>query len=222
MRAIIITGAGSGLGRNLALEYCDSQHTIILIGRTKSSLLKTKELINQTGNKAIYYICDISDSKSVQILCQNITSAFSVVTLINNTGIGCFGELNTLSDSSIKQAIDTNIFGTISLTKYLLPHLKSMNHSSIINIISTAGLRGKPNETVYCATKFAIRGFTESLQKELEGSNVKVTGVYMGGMDTPFWNESDHIKDKSRLRSSEVVAKTIKLEDDGRLEIHIS
>jgi len=79
----------------------------------------------------------------------------------------------------------------------------------ILNIISTAGLRGKVNEDVYAASKFAVRGFTESLQKEYEASTIKITAVYMGGMDTPFWTDSDHISDRSRLRSPSEVAKLI-------------
>ena len=63
-----------------------------------------------------------------------------------------------------------------------------------MNIISTAGLRGKVNEAVYAASKFAVRGFTESLQKEYEGSRMKINAVYMGGMDTPFWEGSNHVK----------------------------
>lgn len=89
-----------------------------------------------------------------------------------------------------------------------------------MNIISTAGLRGKVNESVYCASKFAIRGFSESLLKELEG-RIKVVAVYMGGMDTPFWNNTDHVKDKSRFKSPREVALKIKELDDGRCEIVI-
>jgi len=65
------------------------------------------------------------------------------------------------------------------------------------------------NEAVYVASKFAVRGFTESLQKEYEGSGIKFNAVYMGGMDTPFWDESDHIRDKSRLRSAKEIAEII-------------
>ena len=113
--------------------------------------------------------------------------------------------------------IDINVKGTILVTLGLLPHMKG----SIINIISTAGLKGKVNEAVYVASKFAVRGFTESLQKEYENSHLVITAVYMGGMNTPFWDETEHIKDKSRLKSPEDVAKEIKDKDDGRSEIHI-
>ncbi|MFZ3590962.1 SDR family NAD(P)-dependent oxidoreductase [Bacillus sp. DJP31] len=221
MNAIVITGAGSGLGRQLAIEYSNSHVTIVLIGRSVTTLKETKKLIEESGNTADYYVCDIQNLESVQSICSQITTTYKLISLMNNAGIGCFGELDTLNDLSIRQVIETNILGTIYMTKYFLPHLQLAPESKIVNIISTAGLRGKPNESVYCASKFAVRGFTESLQKELEGSCVKVTGVYMGGMETPFWDETNHITDRSRLRSVALVAKQIKVEDDGRLEIHI-
>lgn len=111
-----------------------------------------------------------------------------------------------MKNNEIAEMIDTNVIGTIQMTGTILSHL---NEGHIINIISTAGLRGKVNEAVYCASKFALKGFTESLQKEYEGTGIKFTAVYMGGMDTPFWEDSDHIKDTSRLRSSSDVAEII-------------
>ncbi len=82
-------------------------------------------------------------------------------------------------------------------------------------------MRGKKNESIYVASKFAVRGFTESLIKELEETAIKVTAVYMGGMDTPFWKETDHIKDRSRLKSPDEVAKFIMEQNTGQAEMFI-
>ena len=79
----------------------------------------------------------------------------------------------------------------------------------LFNIIKTGVLTGKINEAGYVASKFAVRGLTESLQKEYAHTGLKIKDVYMGGMDTPFWENSTHIKDKSRLRSPEEIAKVI-------------
>lgn len=136
--------------------------------------------------------------------------------LINNAGVGIFGPIEDMEYKDIDTVIDTNVKGTIYMTKALMPMIKE----KIMNIISTAGLRGKVNESVYCASKFAIRGFSESLLKELE-DRIKVVAVYMGGMDTPFWNNTDHVKDKSRFKSPREVALKIKELDDGRCEIVI-
>jgi len=106
------------------------------------------------------------------------------------------------------------------MTQEALPLLQKQG-GRILNIISTAGLRGKVNESAYCASKFAQRGFTESLQKEFEDANVDVTGVYMGGMNTPFWDDSDHVDNPDRLKDPQSVAQYIIDHDDGRAEIHI-
>ncbi|MFD1739686.1 SDR family NAD(P)-dependent oxidoreductase [Bacillus salitolerans] len=221
MNAIIITGAGTGLGRELALQYSHKEITTIVIGRTESTLKETQTLIRELGCSSEYFVCDIKDPSSVKEVIHHVCSLYTVTMLINNAGIGHFGELETMDDHLIEEIIQTNIIGTIYMSKYILPYLKKQPKSKLMNIISTAGLRGKVNESVYCASKFAVRGFTESLYKELESTPISVSAVYMGGMDTPFWDDSNHVKDKSRLRSAKLIAEQIFKEDDGRLEIHI-
>ncbi|WP_070121068.1 SDR family NAD(P)-dependent oxidoreductase [Bacillus marinisedimentorum] len=221
MANILITGAGTGLGKELALQYAVQGHTLFLLGRTKQKLDTAKQQIEEKGGKAKVVVCDLADRKQVKDTIGMITETDSIDWLINNAGAGHFGALADLTDDEIEKMIDTNMRGTIYMTKDLLPHLLGRPSAKVMNIISTAGLRGKVNESVYCATKFAVRGFTESLVKELEDTPVAVTAVYMGGMDTPFWSESDHVKDPSRLKSPAAVAEMIVSQDDGQAEIFI-
>ncbi|WP_055669795.1 SDR family NAD(P)-dependent oxidoreductase [Desnuesiella massiliensis] len=217
MKKYIITGAATGLGFELAKLY-GKEGMIILVGRRKEELLKAAKELNSMGIEAKAISCDISNYDEVLKLKDEIKKDYgSIDYLINNAGVGCFGALGELSKTDIDKAIDINVKGTIYITQMLLPFVKER----ILNIISTAGLRGKVNETVYCASKFAVRGFTEALQKESQGKEFKVTGVYMGGMNTPFWDTSSHVKDKSRLKSPYDIAKVIKEYDDGREEIII-
>ncbi|KMJ57379.1 short-chain dehydrogenase [Bacillus sp. LL01] len=219
MQTILITGAGTGLGKELALAYAKKGNTIILTGRRFGPLEAVKEEIQSTGGKAFTYQMDVSNLEEVKQTVAGITAEHEVTFLLNNAGAGCFGSLTELAYEEIEIAIQTNLLGTIYLTKELLPHLLKKKSAKIMNIISTAGQKGKINESVYVASKFAVRGFTESLQKELEGK-VFVTATYMGGMDTPFWDETDHIKDKSRLRSPREVAEII-ISQDGELEVQV-
>ncbi|KPB03678.1 SDR family NAD(P)-dependent oxidoreductase [Bacillus sp. CHD6a] len=219
MQTILVTGAGTGLGKELALSYAKTGHTIILTGRRLGPLEAVKEEILSMGAKAFAYQMDISSLDNVKQTVRKITSKHTVDYLLNNAGAGCFGSLTNLDDGEIVTAIQTNVLGTIFLTKELVPHLLKQENSKIMNIISTAGQKGKVNESVYVASKFAVRGFTESLQKELEGK-IHVIATYMGGMDTPFWDETNHIKDKSRLKSPREVAEMIVAQDD-QLEIQI-
>lgn len=219
MQTILITGAGTGLGKELALTYAQKGNTVILAGRRIEPLESVKQEILSAGGEAFTYQLDISNLESVKRTVGKITAKHDVTYLVNNAGTGCFGPLTELSHEEIMTAIKTNVLGTIFLTKELIPYLLKNGSSKIMNIISTAGQKGKVNESVYVASKFAVRGFTESLQKELE-DKVHVVATYMGGMDTPFWDETNHIKDKSRLRSPREVAEII-VSRDGELEIHV-
>lgn len=218
MKKILVTGAGSGLGTELAKHYSEEKNHIILVGRTIEKLENVANIIIQNGASAECMVCDISDIDSVKEIAEKIAvNHKSIDYLINNAGVGFFGPIEKIDMNEMNMMIDINVKGTIMMTQALLPYI----NEKILNIISTAGLRGKPNEAVYVASKFAIRGFTESIQKEFIDTKLKITGIYMGGMDTPFWDESTHIKDTSRLKSASEVAKIIKMNDDGRAEIII-
>lgn len=218
MKKILITGGGSGLGAELAKGYGEKGNHIILVGRNEENLKNvTKEIIQQ-GAFAEYCVMDVSNKDSIDRGIKAIVEKHNNIDyLINSAGVGFFGPIETLTMDEMNTMIDINVKGTIMITMKLLPYI----NERILNIISTAGLKGKINEAVYCASKFAMRGFTESLQKELSHSKVKITAVYMGGMDTPFWENSTHIKDKSRLKAPQAVAKEIINNDDGREEIII-
>ncbi len=213
----VITGGGTGLGRALAHRYAKEGYKIILLGRTERSLSLVRMEIIQQGGQAESYICDITEPASVE---EAIRQLDRVDVLINNAGIGIFGELSSLKEEDIDKMLETNVKGTILMTQKALPLLK-VSEGRVLNIISTAGLRGKVNESVYCASKFAVRGFTESLQKEWEDQPMSATAVYMGGMNTPFWSNSDHVADPSRLKGPEGVADKIFAEDDRRAEIKV-
>ncbi|WP_181833225.1 SDR family NAD(P)-dependent oxidoreductase [Bacillus taeanensis] len=222
METILITGAGTGLGKALALTYSKKGFSILLSGRNEHPLKTVEQEIEQLGGHAAAVVCDITNSHSIAAMLNALQEKnITIDRLINNAGVGYFGELESLSEADINTILDTNVKGTILLTRALLPLFKKQQSGRILNIISTAGLRGKVNESVYVASKFAVRGFSESLQKELEHTPIDVTAVYMGGMDTPFWENSDHVKDKSRFKTPETVAEKILSEDDGRPEIFV-
>lgn len=205
MKSVIITGAGSGLGKELALLFARQGFHIILTGRTLDKLQSVEKEIHEAGGSAQSFTLDIAKLQEISSLMTQIQS-HELFGLINNAGVGHFGPFEHLGEQEIQEMLQTNVLGTIYMTQAVLPYFKEKNGGLLMNIISTAGLKGKVNESVYAASKFAVRGFTESLQKELEDTDIKVKAVYMGGMDTPFWDESDHIKNKSRLRSPEEVA----------------
>jgi len=217
MSTVAITGAGSGLGRALALEYAKHNYKVFLMGRTDSKLHTVGREIEELGGHSEVILCDVSEFASISIAFQQIGK---LDVIINCAGIGIFGPIEKYTNEDVAHTLDTNVKGTILTVQYALPLIRE-SKGRILTIISTAGLRGKVNESIYCASKFAVRGFTESLQKEWENEDFSITAVYMGGMNTPFWNNSTHVKDASHLKGPEVVAEQIFNEDDGRKEIFI-
>ncbi|WP_332873684.1 SDR family NAD(P)-dependent oxidoreductase [Fictibacillus halophilus] len=219
-KTVIITGGGSGLGLALAREY-NKKYNVYLVGRNEQKLKQAVESFAHSENKVSYKACDVTNYEQTESMLQSIFQSENVHALINNAGIGIFNPLEDLSKIDITGMLETNVYGTIFPTKIAFKLFKKQGFGKVMNIISTAGLRGKVNESVYCASKFAVRGFTESLVKEWDGSGIYPTAVYMGGMDTPFWDDSTHIADRSRLKSPEQVAALIVEQDDNRPEIFI-
>lgn len=217
MPTIAITGAGSGLGRALALKYAKNGYKVFLLGRSDTKLHLVQNEIMKAGGKASVVLCDVSEPASVSIAFQQIGE---LDVFINNAGIGIFGPVENYTVEDLEKTLDTNVKGTVLTVQSALPVIRK-SCGRILTIISTAGLRGKVNESIYCASKFAVKGFIESLQKEWENESISITAVYMGGMNTPFWDNSSHVKDASMLKGPEIVAEQIYNEDDGRNEIII-
>jgi short-subunit dehydrogenase len=209
VKTIIVTGAGSGLGKELALLFSQQGYHVLLTGRTVDKLSAVRKIILETGGTADVFELDLQNESDISSKIGEISKTHRISGLVNNAGVGHFGPFLNIQESEISEMLHTNVLGTILMTKAVLPMLQEQGEGLVMNIISTAGLRAKVNESVYVASKFAVRGFTESLQKEFENSRVKIKAVYMGGMDTPFWDGSNHITDSSRFRSPKEVAQII-------------
>ncbi|UII56639.1 SDR family oxidoreductase [Cytobacillus spongiae] len=207
MKSIIVTGAGSGLGKELSLKLAKEGYHIIVAGRNLSKLQKVQHEIGEEHAHAV--TIDIQDLRSVKDAIDELSKSFEIHGLVNNAGVGYFGPFIEQQEKDIQEMLQTNIAGTMYMTQAVLPILSKNKKGFLMNIISTAGLRGKVNEAVYVASKFAVRGFTESIQKEYEQQGIHISAVYMGGMNTPFWDHNDHIADRTRLRSPEEVAEII-------------
>ncbi len=186
-KVVVITGAGSGLGAALARKYTEMGNHVCLIGRTEEKLIRTANSL-PTRDYTIYPL-DVASKTAVGHVFQKIKEdAGPIDILINNAGLGVFDLAENIDETSVHHMIDINLKGTIFCTQEILADMKESNTGVIANIISTAGLEGKVTESVYCASKFGVRGFTESLLAELQDTDIRVFGAYMGGMKTAFWN----------------------------------
>lgn len=185
-KVVVITGAGSGLGSSLARKFSVMGYHVCLLGRTVEKLQKTAESLT---NESSIFELDVSKKSEVSKVFHSIKEEVGEIDiLINNAGTGTFDLAENIAEEAVHQMIDINLKGTIFCTQEVLPEMKKRNQGIIANIVSTAGIEGKVTESVYCASKFGVRGFSDSLFLELQDTQVKVYSAFMGGMKTEFWD----------------------------------
>jgi NAD(P)-dependent dehydrogenase (short-subunit alcohol dehydrogenase family) len=181
----VITGAASGIGRALALRLADAGASLALADVNEAGLQETAELVNPSGVKSTRHLVDVSDEARMQAFVEEVTSAHGRANLvINNAGVALHGTVEQLSTAEISWLMGINFWGVIYGTKYFLPVLQQQPAAHLVNISSVFGIIGFPGQSAYNASKFAVRGFTEALRHELEGSTVRVSCVHPGGIQT--------------------------------------
>lgn len=186
----LITGAGKGIGKAVALSLAAEGTNVILLARTKADLEKTAEEIEALGVKAFIVTADVSDIKSVNEAVEKALAEFKTIDiLINNAGIGKFGKFMDLAPEEFEQIIKVNLMGVYYATRAVLPGMIEQQSGDIVNISSTAGLRGAAATSAYSASKFAVIGLTESLMQEVRKHNIRVTAL------TPSTVATDMAKD---------------------------
>ncbi|WP_180114630.1 SDR family oxidoreductase [Acinetobacter sp. YH12063] len=188
-----ITGAGSGIGQQLAIQLAQSGAHLALSDRNLDGLAQTAEMIKHTGVKIIQTQLDVSDRAAVEQWAAATQAEFGQVNLIfNNAGVALASTVEGMHYDEIEWIMNINFWGVVYGTKAFLPYLKQSGDGHIVNISSLFGLTAQPTQSAYNATKFAVRGFTESLRQELDLENVGVsaTCVHPGGIRTNIANSA--------------------------------
>lgn len=189
-KIIVISGGSDGLGKEIArvLSY---DHTVICIASDEEKLKAVSHEL-----RCDYFVCDISNSDQILSTAQKILKKYSQIDcLINNAGQWIEGKLAENDIEQIKKVFTVNSIGTILLTKAIIPAMQKQKDGLIVNIISQAGLYAKAERAVYTASKWALTGFTKSLQSELSADGIRVTGVYPGKMKTMMFEKVGIHKD---------------------------
>lgn len=175
---ILLTGAGSGIGRSLAVQLGGKGANLALVGRNMEKLEEISREVRENGGKAFPFSFDISASSGqADIVSEVVRTLGGLDMLINNAGIAGFCDFSQQDPEAIERLVRTNIAGPILLTRAVLPNLIRQNSGRIVNIGSTFGSIGFGHFSVYSATKFAMRGFSESLRRELDHTRIGVTYV---------------------------------------------
>ena len=167
-KTVFITGGSKGIGLQILKDFLDSNYRVITISRTIPRLKhKSKNLI--------FIKCDLSSEKALILLKTILIKNIKIDTLINNVGKSCWMPINKIDKEFILEMFQINLFVTILITKILVKYLNK--NSSIINISSLASKRGTINNSIYCATKFALNGFTQAISKELGKKGIRVNAI---------------------------------------------
>ncbi len=181
----VITGAGSGMGRCLAQQLAAAGSSLALSDVNEKGLAETVALLGSPRGKVTQHVVNVAEEARVKAFAEEVGAQHGRTTvLFNNAGVALLGKFDELSLEDIRWLMDINFWGVIYGMYYFMPLLKKEKRAHIVNTSSVFGLVGVVGQTAYCASKFAVRGFTESLRHELEGTNIFVTSVHPGGIKT--------------------------------------
>ncbi|MCX7678788.1 MAG: SDR family oxidoreductase [Spirochaetes bacterium] len=185
-KTVLITGAASGIGKEMALQFAKEKSHLVLIDINKQKLLDTAQKAQEYGVRVTPFICDMANHKAIEKTATLIKKTTSVDVLINNAGIVIGKPIVDFIYREIKKTIDVNLLGLMWMTKQFLPAMIAQKSGHIVNIASAAGLLAVPRMADYCATKFAVVGFTDSLRMEMKkyGHPIAVTCVCPSVIDT--------------------------------------
>lgn len=191
-KVIVVTGGGNGMGRELVIHLLSKGAKVIAVDRNELALKETALVADTLGYSLKTNVVDISNRQDVEVLANNAIAHYGYVDgIINNAGIiQPFVKLNDLGYEEIERVIRVNLFGTLYVTKSFLPHLLTRPEAHIVNISSMGGFLPVPGQTIYGATKAAVKLLTEGLNSELRNTNVKVSVVFPGAIRTNIMGNS--------------------------------
>jgi 3-oxoacyl-[acyl-carrier protein] reductase len=181
----VVTGAGRGIGRAIALRFADAGADIVSLSRTAENSTRAADEVRALGRKAWAYAVDVADSKAVAAAAEKIlTEAGRVDILVNNAGVTRDGLIMRMSEEDWDTVLNTNLKGAFTLTRALSRAFIKQRSGRIINIASVIGLIGNAGQCNYAASKAALIGFTKSLARELASRGVTVNALAPGFIET--------------------------------------
>ena len=190
--AAVVTGAASGIGRALALELAARGADLALADRDEAGLAAVAAEIGNRRKVTVHRV-DVGEPAEIARFAEAAIAAHpSLVIVINNAGVALLGQFSEIDQSQMDWVMNINFWGTVHSTRAFLPHLSTRPEAHIVNLSSIFGIIAPPGQTAYCASKFAVRGFSESLRHELQMANspVRLSVVHPGGVATDIARNS--------------------------------
>lgn len=183
-KVVLVTGASEGIGLEIAKKLVESGAKVIGISRN----IEAGGIEGSFEKKN----CDVSKIADVKMLAEHINEKYGQLdVVVNNAGVWQkLSDLEDIADAKIDELIDTNLKGLIYLTKYTMPILKSQAEALLVNIVSRSGVVAQAGQSVYTASKYGVKGFTDVLREDLKDSNVHVMAVYQAGTNTQMFKKA--------------------------------
>ncbi len=198
----VVTGAGRGIGRAIAIELGDLGARLVLVARNRAELEDTSQRI---GKNASVVPADVRKKDQLRRVFDS-----PVDILVNAAGLGIFGPVTDFKDEDFETLIETNLRGIFFACRFVLPSMIERKRGHIVNIASIAGKVGSANRAVYCASKFGVVGFTESLAEEVRQHGIRVSLICPGSTDTQFGPSDAHAKARARMLRPQDVAHAVR------------
>ena len=191
-RTALITGASSGIGRDIALGLSRMGTRVALLARRVTLLDELKEEIEGAGGRALALGADVTRASEIRASVDRTAEAFGAVDiLVNSAGVLIPGSVETMKPSDLERMMEVNLYGTLHAMQAVIPSMRARSKGNIVNIASLAGRRGAPPLGGYCASKFAVVGLTEALRVELYGSGITISLIMPGVVDTPMIRKAE-------------------------------
>jgi len=202
----VITGGTKGLGRALSEQFITKGCRVIICARDKAEVEAVAKEINTAA-----FAADVTKEEDIKALADFAVASFGQIDIwINNAGVWLpHAPIEQLDIERVRKMFEVNVFGVMSGSKYALTQMRKQDNGTIINIISTSGLTGHPSSSGYAASKWAVRGFTESLRAECGESGIKVISVYPNYMKTNLFDEKKPEDIESYMAPESVAQKII-------------
>lgn len=210
-KVALVTGAGKGIGKAIAIALANEGAHVGLIARTEKDVKDVADEISKLGVMAAYATADVSNRAEVEAAVEKLnTELGNVDILINNAGTATFGNFLALEPEVWENQIKVNLFGVYYTTRAVLPQMIERKTGDIVNISSTAGKNGSPVTSAYAASKFAVFGLSESLMQEVRKHNIRVTALAPSTVVTDLANSANLITgDPERVMHPEDFAELI-------------
>jgi short-subunit dehydrogenase len=218
---VLVTGASSGIGEATARLFGKNGYRVVLAARRVDRLENLASEIRASGGQALPVAADLTRLEDIQNLVSCTLDEFGQIdVLLNNAGFGRLAWLENLDPvKDIEAQIQINLVAVIQTTRAVLPHMIAARSGHIINMASLAGLVATPTYTIYAATKFAVRGFTEALRREVGVYGIHVSAIYPGGVKTEF---GEHTGAKRKTGATTPAALRLSAEDVARAVVGLA